>query len=157
MLKSTFEPTSHSALHANMTTLSLDRFNEHQSLYSGVSQSVVRVPSWVREEFGGGTRCTGVWWGHAMHSAYLRRILRSYESSQKNFVLLVVVVSFPKDRNESCQSLKQVGLLHDRWRHHLSSPPQFRHGTGKEGNVFSSPLHPWFLLHPHTRISNSLI
>ncbi|GFY15251.1 hypothetical protein TNCV_1570621 [Trichonephila clavipes] len=31
-------------------------------------------------------------------------------------------MSFPKGRNESCQSLIQVRLLHDRWRHHLSPP-----------------------------------
>ncbi|GFV36875.1 uncharacterized protein TNCV_1701711 [Trichonephila clavipes] len=40
-------------------------------------------------------------------------------------------------RNESCQNLRQVGLLHNRWRHHLFSPPQFRHGT--EGNILQSP------------------
>ncbi|GFW58139.1 hypothetical protein TNCV_2742831 [Trichonephila clavipes] len=47
-------------------------------------------------------------------------------------------VSFPKKRKESCQSLRQVGLLHDRWRHHLSPPPQFRHGLeGRE--IFFTP------------------
>ncbi|GFW75072.1 uncharacterized protein TNCV_447771 [Trichonephila clavipes] len=40
-----------------------------------------------------------------------------------------------KGRNESCQCLRQVGLLYDRWRHHLSPPPQFRYGTGREGNI----------------------
>ncbi|GFW75690.1 uncharacterized protein TNCV_4428731 [Trichonephila clavipes] len=50
---------------------------------------------------------------------------------------VVVAVSFRKGRNESCQSL--VGLLHDRWRHHLSPPPQFRHGTRREGNIFQPP------------------
>ncbi|GFW01961.1 lipase domain-containing protein [Trichonephila clavipes] len=58
--------------------------------------------------------------------------------------------------NESCQSLKQVGLLHNRWRHKLSPPPQFRHGTGGEKNSFQ-PLHPWFLLRPPTRHSDPLI
>ncbi|GFW44979.1 hypothetical protein TNCV_4512931 [Trichonephila clavipes] len=38
-------------------------------------------------------------------------------------------MSFPKGRNESCQSLRHVRLLHNRWRHHLSPPPQFRNGT----------------------------
>ncbi|GFV06247.1 uncharacterized protein TNCV_4589061 [Trichonephila clavipes] len=31
------------------------------------------------------------------------------------------------ERKERCQSLRQVGLLHDRWLHHLSTPPQFWH------------------------------
>ncbi|GFV60666.1 uncharacterized protein TNCV_4180021 [Trichonephila clavipes] len=55
------------------------------------------------------------------------------------FVVLYVVVSFPKGKNESCQSLRQVGLLHDRWRHLLSPPPRFRHGTGEEGNILQTP------------------
>ncbi|GFV43205.1 histonelysine Nmethyltransferase SETMARlike [Trichonephila clavipes] len=42
-------------------------------------------------------------------------------------------------RNESCQSLRQFGLLHDRWRHYLSPPPQFRHGTGGKGNFLQPP------------------
>ncbi|GFU17709.1 uncharacterized protein TNCV_1744721 [Trichonephila clavipes] len=36
-------------------------------------------------------------------------------------------MAFPSGRKESCQS--QIGLVHDRWRHHQSLPPQFRHGT----------------------------
>ncbi|GFW70253.1 hypothetical protein TNCV_3337711 [Trichonephila clavipes] len=32
-------------------------------------------------------------------------------------------VSIPKGRKERCQSLRKVGLLHDRWRHHLSPSP----------------------------------
>ncbi|GFX48655.1 uncharacterized protein TNCV_585521 [Trichonephila clavipes] len=52
----------------------------------------------------------------------------------------VVVVFFPKGRNESYQSLRQVGLLHDRWRIHLSPPPQFRHVTGGEGNILQQPV-----------------
>ncbi|GFT82057.1 uncharacterized protein TNCV_3909901 [Trichonephila clavipes] len=51
----------------------------------------------------------------------------------------VVVMSFPKGRNESFQSLRQVGLFYDRWRHHLSPPPHFRHGTGGEGNNLQPP------------------
>ncbi|GFW17966.1 hypothetical protein TNCV_2231471 [Trichonephila clavipes] len=54
-------------------------------------------------------------------------------------IVVVVVVSFPYGRNESCQSLRQVRLLYDRWQHHLSPPPQFRHGTGGEGNILQSP------------------
>ncbi|GFV10180.1 hypothetical protein TNCV_3661321 [Trichonephila clavipes] len=56
--------------------------------------------------------------------------------------VVVVVVSFPKGRNESCQILRQVGLLHDRWRYHLTLPP---HNLGKElegRKVFSWLLAP---------------
>ncbi|GFU94175.1 hypothetical protein TNCV_4037541, partial [Trichonephila clavipes] len=38
----------------------------------------------------------------------------------------VVGMSFPSGRKESCQSLRQIGLLHE-WQHHISPPPQFRH------------------------------
>ncbi|GFU27426.1 uncharacterized protein TNCV_3323361 [Trichonephila clavipes] len=34
-----------------------------------------------------------------------------------------------------------VGLLHDRWRHHLSPFPQFRHGTGGKGNILQPSAH----------------
>ncbi|GFW71303.1 hypothetical protein TNCV_537211 [Trichonephila clavipes] len=64
-------------------------------------------------------------------------------------MIVVVDVSFPKGRNESC--LSQVGLLHDRWQHHLSPPPQFRQETVGEGNILQR-LHPWFLLLPPTRL-----
>ncbi|GFV11756.1 hypothetical protein TNCV_977451 [Trichonephila clavipes] len=55
-----------------------------------------------------------------------------------------------------CEATIAVGLLNDRWRHHLSPPPQFRHGTGGE-ETFSSPLHSWFLLRTPTRLSDSLV
>ncbi|GFV54930.1 uncharacterized protein TNCV_1055371 [Trichonephila clavipes] len=45
-------------------------------------------------------------------------------------------MSIPNGRNESCQTLRQVVLLHNRWRHQLSPPPQFRHGAGGEENIF---------------------
>ncbi|GFW27781.1 hypothetical protein TNCV_766621 [Trichonephila clavipes] len=32
-----------------------------------------------------------------------------------------------------------VGLLYDRWRHHRSPPPQFRHRTGGKGIIPQSP------------------
>ncbi|GFU54274.1 hypothetical protein TNCV_576581 [Trichonephila clavipes] len=52
-------------------------------------------------------------------------------------VVVVVVVSFPEGRNESCQSLGQVRLLYDRWRHQLFPPPQL--GIKLEGReIFSS-------------------
>ncbi|GFU31877.1 hypothetical protein TNCV_1111361 [Trichonephila clavipes] len=53
--------------------------------------------------------------------------------------VVVVVVSFPKGRNESCHSLRQVGFLSDRWRHHLSPPLQFKHGTGGERKHSPAP------------------
>ncbi|GFS57845.1 hypothetical protein TNCV_2909341 [Trichonephila clavipes] len=56
---------------------------------------------------------------------------------------------FLKEGNERCQcaraSVRQVGLFYERWRHHRSPPPQFRHGTGREGNILQ-PLHLWFQL-----------
>ncbi|GFW14837.1 uncharacterized protein TNCV_1563001 [Trichonephila clavipes] len=53
---------------------------------------------------------------------------------------VLVAVSFPRRRNESCQSLSQIGLLYDRWRNHLSSPSQFRYGTGGEGSIAQPPV-----------------
>ncbi|GFX28647.1 hypothetical protein TNCV_4860111 [Trichonephila clavipes] len=38
----------------------------------------------------------------------------------------------------------QVGLIHDRWRHHLSPPPQFRHGTEGGGKYSPTPCTRWF-------------
>ncbi|GFV19900.1 hypothetical protein TNCV_4074631 [Trichonephila clavipes] len=35
--------------------------------------------------------------------------------------------------------VRQVGHAYDIWRHHRSPPPQFRHGTGEEGNILQSP------------------
>ncbi|GFX67616.1 uncharacterized protein TNCV_3933581 [Trichonephila clavipes] len=32
-----------------------------------------------------------------------------------------------------------VGLHYDRWRHHRSPTPQFRHGTGRDGNILRAP------------------
>ncbi|GFX10053.1 hypothetical protein TNCV_4539241 [Trichonephila clavipes] len=55
------------------------------------------------------------------------------------FRVSYVVVFFPKGRNESCQSLRQGGLLHDRWQNHLSPSPQFRHGTAGEGIILQHP------------------
>ncbi|GFT88890.1 hypothetical protein TNCV_906951 [Trichonephila clavipes] len=59
-------------------------------------------------------------------------------------------------RKEICQSLRQVGLLHDRWRQHLSPFPQFRYGL--EGmEIFSNTLHQLFLLRLPAGLSNPLI
>ncbi|GFX94354.1 uncharacterized protein TNCV_4293991 [Trichonephila clavipes] len=41
--------------------------------------------------------------------------------------------------NVATESERQVGLLYNRWRHHRSPPPQFRHGTGVEGNILQPP------------------
>ncbi|GFV08903.1 uncharacterized protein TNCV_3821461 [Trichonephila clavipes] len=56
--------------------------------------------------------------------------------------ITLVVESFPKGRNVSWQSLRQIELLHDRCRLHLSPPPQFIYGTGGEGNILqpSAPV-----------------
>ncbi|GFW63116.1 uncharacterized protein TNCV_4454641 [Trichonephila clavipes] len=49
-------------------------------------------------------------------------------------------VRFLKEgRNVARACETQVGLLYDRWRHHRSPPPQFRHGTGGEGSVLQPP------------------
>ncbi|GFT29127.1 transposable element Tcb1 transposase [Trichonephila clavipes] len=37
------------------------------------------------------------------------------------------------------EPVRQVGLLYDRWQHHLSPPPQFRHRTGGEENILQPP------------------
>ncbi|GFU76297.1 transposable element Tcb1 transposase [Trichonephila clavipes] len=44
-----------------------------------------------------------------------------------------------RGRNESFQSLRHIGLLYGRWRHHLSPPSQFRHGTGGERDILQPP------------------
>ncbi|GFT30030.1 uncharacterized protein TNCV_715021 [Trichonephila clavipes] len=54
-------------------------------------------------------------------------------------VVVAVIVSFSMGKNESCQSLRQVGSLHYRWRHHLSPLPQFRHGARGERNILQPP------------------
>ncbi|GFV57355.1 uncharacterized protein TNCV_3285831 [Trichonephila clavipes] len=35
--------------------------------------------------------------------------------------------------------VRQVRLLYDRWQYHLPPHPQFRHGTGGEGNILQPP------------------
>ncbi|GFT43293.1 hypothetical protein TNCV_2521341 [Trichonephila clavipes] len=56
---------------------------------------------------------------------------------KRNERTIVVVMSFPNGKKENCQSLRQFGLLHDRWRHPLFPPPQFKHAL--EGRkAFSS-------------------
>ncbi|GFW50211.1 uncharacterized protein TNCV_4696291 [Trichonephila clavipes] len=73
-----------------------------------------------------------------MHSKELQEY--HYGSSQglRGSVFVVDIVSFPEGRNENCQSLRHAGL-NDRWRHHLSPSPQFRHRTGGEGNILQPP------------------
>ncbi|GFW52180.1 hypothetical protein TNCV_2426271 [Trichonephila clavipes] len=48
-------------------------------------------------------------------------------------------------RNAARARDRSVGLLHDRWRHHLSPPPQFGHGL-ESREIFYSTLYPWFML-----------
>ncbi|GFV95866.1 hypothetical protein TNCV_1729161 [Trichonephila clavipes] len=76
----------------------------------------------------------------------------------KHVKSVVVVMPFSKGRNESCQSLRQAGLLYGRWRHHLSPPPQFRLGIGGE-DILLPPqdYHPQYLqihcFNKHVRVS----
>ncbi|GFS74811.1 uncharacterized protein TNCV_1395131 [Trichonephila clavipes] len=37
------------------------------------------------------------------------------------------------------EPVRQVRLLYDRWRLHRFPPPQFRHETGREGNILQPP------------------
>ncbi|GFU45138.1 uncharacterized protein TNCV_4235871 [Trichonephila clavipes] len=37
------------------------------------------------------------------------------------------------------EPVRQVGLLYDKWRHHLSSLTPFRLGTRGEGNILQPP------------------
>ncbi|GFT30494.1 uncharacterized protein TNCV_2377761 [Trichonephila clavipes] len=55
--------------------------------------------------------------------------------SEARYTVAQSEICLMKGRNESCQSLRQVGLLQDRWQHPRSPPPQLRHGTGGEGNI----------------------
>ncbi|GFW80660.1 hypothetical protein TNCV_3235121 [Trichonephila clavipes] len=51
------------------------------------------------------------------------------------------------------EDLGQLYIRDDRWRHHLSPPPQFRHGIEGEGNVLQFPA----LVTQPTRLSDPLI
>ncbi|GFW21062.1 uncharacterized protein TNCV_2703021 [Trichonephila clavipes] len=82
------------------------------------------------------------WSCHAELSATLQRLRRKTNGTLYRSVVDYPCCCFrvlPKGGNESCQSLRHVGVLHDRWRHHLSPPPQFKHGTGGEGNILQLP------------------
>ncbi|GFU45489.1 uncharacterized protein TNCV_3625881 [Trichonephila clavipes] len=37
------------------------------------------------------------------------------------------------------EPVRQVGLLYDKWKHHRSPAPQFKHRTGGEGNILQPP------------------
>ncbi|GFW37270.1 hypothetical protein TNCV_2632541 [Trichonephila clavipes] len=52
-------------------------------------------------------------------------------SSQASRVLICL--------SRSCLVRGKIPQRDDRWRHHLSPPPQFRHGTEGEGNILQSP------------------
>ncbi|GFT15786.1 uncharacterized protein TNCV_4943361 [Trichonephila clavipes] len=40
---------------------------------------------------------------------------------------------------DSTNQLGEIPRRDDRWRHHLSPPPQLRHGAEGEGNILQSP------------------
>ncbi|GFW81421.1 hypothetical protein TNCV_377691 [Trichonephila clavipes] len=61
---------------------------------------------------------------------FARPMKSNFKARLRGYVVAVVVAFFPKGTNESCQSVRQIGLPHDKWRHHLSPSPQFRNGTG---------------------------
>ncbi|GFT54034.1 uncharacterized protein TNCV_153921 [Trichonephila clavipes] len=58
---------------------------------------------------------------------------------KKNSSRIVVAVSFLKGRNESRERQTGWTSFYDRWQHYLSPPPQFRHGTGGDGNILQTP------------------
>ncbi|GFX22964.1 hypothetical protein TNCV_2086721 [Trichonephila clavipes] len=62
-----------------------------------------------------------------------------YSRSQK---VAAAVLSLPKGKNESFKILREVGLLHDIWQHHLSPPPQFQQETVEGREIFFSHMHP---------------
>ncbi|GFT26805.1 hypothetical protein TNCV_3709891 [Trichonephila clavipes] len=52
--------------------------------------------------------------------------------------------------------MTQVGLQDDRWRHHLSPTPKFRHRI-ERGKYSPAPYPSCFLLRPPTGLTYSLI
>ncbi|GFV52978.1 hypothetical protein TNCV_2876441 [Trichonephila clavipes] len=71
---------------------------------------------------------------------YCPRHLTLAQNYKDDFSTVAVDVSFLKGRKESCQSLRQIGLLYDTWRHHLSPPPQFRHELKERGKYSPAPV-----------------
>ncbi|GFV58315.1 hypothetical protein TNCV_558771 [Trichonephila clavipes] len=51
----------------------------------------------------------------------------------------VVGLGIEHHTGDSTNLLGEIPQKDDRWRHYLSPPPQFWHGTGGEGNILQSP------------------
>ncbi|GFT59324.1 uncharacterized protein TNCV_3892481 [Trichonephila clavipes] len=72
------------------------------------------------------------------HQDWNLRVDRLFTPSP--FVYHVPIFSYHNTRKMGLLlSLRQVELLYDRWRNHLSPPSEFRHGTGGEGNILQPP------------------
>ncbi|GFV88064.1 hypothetical protein TNCV_3242141 [Trichonephila clavipes] len=56
-------------------------------------------------------------------------------------IYLRLVFAFDEllDGRDSTNYLGEIHRRDDRWRYHLSPPPQFRHGTEGEGSILQSP------------------
>ncbi|GFV37610.1 transposable element Tcb2 transposase [Trichonephila clavipes] len=66
---------------------------------------------------------------------------RNYPPTNKNTFIRALTEEWDKLPQQLLDNVEQsmVGLLFDRWRHHLSPPPQFRHETGGERNIIQRP------------------
>ncbi|GFW63249.1 hypothetical protein TNCV_3476651 [Trichonephila clavipes] len=51
----------------------------------------------------------------------------------------VVGLGLEHHTGDTTNQLGETPRRYDKWRHHLSPPPQFCHGIGDEGNIFQSP------------------
>ncbi|GFW80850.1 hypothetical protein TNCV_3779301 [Trichonephila clavipes] len=49
------------------------------------------------------------------------------------------VVGLEYHIGDRTKTLGEISQRNDRWRHHRSPPPQFRHGAEGEGNILQSP------------------
>ncbi|GFY13379.1 hypothetical protein TNCV_2336431 [Trichonephila clavipes] len=66
--------------------------------------------------------------------------------------LASVVVEANANTGDSTNYVGEIPRRDDRWRHHISPNPQFRHGTEGEGNILQSPT---LVIQP-TRLSDLL-
>ncbi|GFT84376.1 hypothetical protein TNCV_1610081 [Trichonephila clavipes] len=60
----------------------------------------------------------------------------SHEHHRGDSTILVGEISQGKE-GMLPEPMRQV--IYVRWRHHRSPPPQFRHGTGGDGNILQPP------------------
>ncbi|GFV17897.1 hypothetical protein TNCV_4494401, partial [Trichonephila clavipes] len=65
----------------------------------------------------------------------------------------VVGIGLENRTGDSTNYVCEIPQRDDRWRHHVSPPPQFRHGTEGEGNILQSPA---LVIQP-AKLSNPLI